>query len=118
MATTPALCVVDRDAGALDVLIEDLSRRFGHDFDVRGYDSPPAAMADLEAKASAGEPVALMLVAPADAGVLARAHDLHPHAKRVLLVDRNYSASSPAVQAMARGQADYHIVRPWADAEM
>ena len=49
---------------------------------------------------------------------LARAHELHPRAKRVLLVDRDYSSTSPAVQAMALGRADYHIVRPWADDEM
>ena len=43
----------------------------------------------------------------------ARAHDLHPLAKRVLLVERDYSARSPVVQAMTLGQADYHITKPW-----
>jgi thioredoxin reductase (NADPH) len=33
----------------------------------------------------------------------------------VLLVDRDYSSSSPAVRAVALGRADYHLVRPWAD---
>jgi thioredoxin reductase (NADPH) len=46
------------------------------------------------------------------------AHQLHPRAKRVLLVDRDYSATSPAVQAITLGHADYHIVRPWIDDEM
>ncbi len=49
---------------------------------------------------------------------LARAHELHPRAKRVLLVDRDYSSTSPAVQAMTLGRADYHIVRPWSDDEV
>ena len=31
---------------------------------------------------------------------LARAHDLHPSAKRVLLVERDYSVRSPVVQAI------------------
>jgi thioredoxin reductase (NADPH) len=44
---------------------------------------------------------------------LARAHELHPLAKRVLLVERDYSARSPIVQAMTLGQADYHISKPW-----
>src|SRR5215475_15129583 len=114
----PALLVVDHDAGALGVLIEDLSRRYEHDFRVRGHASSAAAIADLEDAASAGEPVALLLVAAADADLLSRAHQLHPHAKRVLLVDRDYSASSPAVAAMTLGHADYHIVQPWADTEM
>ena len=44
---------------------------------------------------------------------LARAHDMHPLAKRVLLVERDYSARSPVVQAMTLGQADYHLTKPW-----
>ena len=68
--------------------------------------------------AAANEPVALLLVDDAASEFLARAHELHPRAKRVLLVDRDYSSTSPAVQAMALGRADYHIVRPWADDEM
>ena len=62
--------------------------------------------------------MALLLVDDAAADVLVAAHELHPHAKRVLLVDRDYTSSSPAVQAMALGRADFHIVRPWADDEM
>jgi len=31
----------------------------------------------------------------------------------VLLVERDYSAQSPVVQAMTLGQADYHISMPW-----
>ena len=49
---------------------------------------------------------------------LTRAHQLHPRAKRVLLVNRDYSATSPAVPAVTLGDADYHIVRPWFDDEM
>ena len=44
---------------------------------------------------------------------LARAHEMHPLAKRVLLVERDYSARSPVVQAMTLGQADYHLTKPW-----
>jgi thioredoxin reductase (NADPH) len=38
---------------------------------------------------------------------------MHPLAKRVLLVERDYSARSPVVQAMTLGEADYHITKPW-----
>jgi thioredoxin reductase (NADPH) len=37
----------------------------------------------------------------------------HPLAKRVLLVERDYSARSPVVQAMMLGEADYHFTKPW-----
>ena len=38
---------------------------------------------------------------------------MHPLAKRVLLVERDYSVRSPVVQAMTLGQADYHLTKPW-----
>jgi thioredoxin reductase (NADPH) len=44
---------------------------------------------------------------------LARAHALHPAAKRILLVERDYTAANPTVPAMMLGQIDYHLVRPW-----
>ena len=113
------LFVVDRDPSSLEVLLSDLARRFGNDFTVRGETSPEAAHGALGEMATANEPVALLLVdddiAP---DFLERAHELHPRAKRVLLVDRDYTSTSPAVQAMALGHVDYHIVRPWADDEM
>ena len=111
----PVLLVVDHDPNSLAVVLSDLSRRFGSNFAVRGETSPEAALAALQAMADANETVALLLVDDAASGFLARAQELHPGAKRVLLVDRDYSSTSPAVQAMALGRADYHIVRPWAD---
>jgi thioredoxin reductase (NADPH) len=114
----PVLYVVDHDVVSLHVLLSDLSRRFGNGFTVRGETSSAAALAALQEMAATNVPVALLLVDDADADLLARAHELHPRAKRVLLVDRDYSSSSPAVQAMALGHADFHIVRPWSDDEM
>ena len=112
------LFVLDRDPRSLEVLVSDLSRRFGNDFSVRGETSPAAALDALREMAAADEQVALLLVDDAVADFLQSAHELYPRAKRVLLVDRDYSTTSPAVQAMALGHADFHIVRPWADDEM
>ena len=114
----PVLFVVDHDTRSLSELLADLTRRFGGDFTVKGDSSPEAALVALQEMASADEPVALVLVDDSSSDFLARAHELHPRAKRVLLVDRDYSSTSPAVQAMALGRADYHIVRPWSDDEM
>jgi thioredoxin reductase (NADPH) len=44
---------------------------------------------------------------------LASAHELHPMAKRVLLVERDYTVANPIVPAMTLGQIDYHLVKPW-----
>ncbi len=114
----PVLFVFDHDRNSLDAVVGDLARRFGSDFDVRGDSSEDAALVALDELASANEPVALLLVEAGASKLLTRAHELHPRAKRVLLVDRDYTSTSPAVQAVALGRADYHIVRPWADDEM
>ena len=116
-ADFPALFVVDHDPNSLGLLLFDLSRWFGNDFIVRGEASSEAALAVLREMDDANEPVALLLVDDAASDFLASAHELHPAAKRVLLVDRDYTTTSPVVQAMTLGRADFHIVRPWADHE-
>jgi thioredoxin reductase (NADPH) len=113
----PVLFVLDHHRRSLDVLLSALSRRFGNDLTVTGESSPQVALHRLREMAAAGEPVALLLVDDLSADFLDRAHQLHPSAKRVFLVDRDYRSASPAVQAMALGRIDYHIVRPWADDE-
>jgi thioredoxin reductase (NADPH) len=114
----PVLFVLDDDTGVVRALRDDLSRRFGEDFRVIGESSAAAGLATLRDIASTGEPVALLIVdhdMSEMPGVefLARAHELHPLAKRVLLVERDYSARSPVVEAMTLGQADYHLSKPW-----
>ena len=117
-AKAPVLFVLDRDRNSLDVLLSDLARRYGNDFTVTGETSPDAALSALREMTAANERVALLFADAAAADFMARAHELHPLAKRVLLVDRDYSSTSPAVQAIILGHADYHIVRPWPDAEV
>jgi thioredoxin reductase (NADPH) len=116
--TRPVLFVLDHDPGSLGVLLADLTRRFGNDFRVRGDISADAALRSLRAMERAKEALALLLVEDSAPEFLACAHELFPGAKRVLLVDRDYSSASPAVQAIALGRADFHIVRPWTDDEM
>jgi len=113
----PVLFVVDHDRTSLDALLSDLSRRFGNDFMVSGETSAAAALGALRELAAGNVPVAVVLLDEAASDFLACVHELHPSAKRVLLVNRDYSSTSPAVQAMTLGRADYHIVRPWADEE-
>jgi thioredoxin reductase (NADPH) len=112
------LFVIDDDARVMRALRDDLGRRFGEDFRVVGESSAAAGLARLRDLAGQHQPVAL-LIAGHDmsempgADFLARAHRMHPQAKRVLLVERDYSARSPVVQAMTLGQADYHLTKPW-----
>ena len=114
----PVIFVIDDDAKIAEALRDDLGRRFGRDFRLLAERSAAAGLVTLRELADTGAPVAL-LIADHDMaempgiGFLAQAHRLHPLAKRVLLVERDYSASSPVVQAMTLGQADYHITKPW-----
>jgi thioredoxin reductase (NADPH) len=100
-----------------DALRSALTRRFGNDLRVTGATSTPVALRALEEMAAAGQPVALLLVDDLAPEFLDSAHQLHPLAKRVFVVDRDYRFASPAVQAMTLGRVDYHVVRPWADDE-
>jgi len=114
----PVLFVIDDDAGTAHALRDDLARRFDEDFRVISETSVPTGLSVLRGLAELHEPVALLIVDDNLSGMpgvdfLARAHELHPLAKRVLLVERDYSARSPIVQAMTLGQADYHITKPW-----
>jgi thioredoxin reductase (NADPH) len=113
----PVLFVLDRDPRSLTALLSALARRFGNDFRVAGESSPQAALDALEEMAATSERVALLLVDDLASDFLDCAHQLHPSAKRVFLVDRDYRSASPAVQAMALGRVDYHVVRPWANDE-
>ncbi|MGB6456134.1 MAG: FAD-dependent oxidoreductase [Streptosporangiaceae bacterium] len=114
----PVMFIIDDDAGVVRALRGDLSRRFSQDFTVIGESSVTAGLAALRQMAVDQQAVALLIVDHDMAemtGVtfLAHAHQMHPQAKRVLLVERDYSVRSPVVQAMTLGEADYHLTKPW-----
>jgi thioredoxin reductase (NADPH) len=114
----PIILLVSSDDAVLQALHADLDRRFGNDTRVIGVDRPSAGLAQLAALAEGVEPVALLIAdqrMPEMTGVefLSRAHALHPMAKRILLVERDYTAANPIVPAMTLGQIDYHLVKPW-----
>jgi thioredoxin reductase (NADPH) len=118
MSLPPVLFVIDHDTGTARALRDDLARRFGEDFRVVAETKAAAGLSVLRGLAELHERVALLIVDYSLSGMpgvdfLARAHEMHPLAKRVLLVERDYSARSPIVQAMTLGQADYHITKPW-----
>jgi thioredoxin reductase (NADPH) len=115
---SPIIFLVSSDPSVLQTLRADLDRRFGNDTRIVGADGPSPGLAELAALADGVEPVALLIADQQMAemtGVefLTRAHALHPMAKRILLVERDYTAANPIVPAMTLGQIDYHLVKPW-----
>jgi thioredoxin reductase (NADPH) len=116
--TPPIIFLVSSEASVLRALETDLGRRFGNDTRIVGADGPTAGLARLAALADGADPVALVIAdqrMPEMTGIefLASAHALHPSAKRILLVERDYTTANPTVPAMMLGQIDYHLVKPW-----
>lgn len=115
---TPVILVVDGDPGSLDVLTDELRTRYGRDYAVLAESTGSDALERLGQLADAGREVALVLAdqwMPAMSGVdlLIAAHQLHPTARRGLLIrwgDR--STAGPILQASALGHIDYYLPKP------
>jgi thioredoxin reductase (NADPH) len=114
----PVIFLVSADASVVGALEDDLRRRFGTDSEIVSAVGVDEGLAQVRVLAGGPAPVALLIAdqrMPDLTGVefLARAHALHPHAKRVLLVERDYTTANPIIPAMTLGQIDYHLVNPW-----
>jgi thioredoxin reductase (NADPH) len=95
-----------------------LQRRFGADYQVVAAAAPTAALATLARLRGTGEQVALLLAEQwlqdvTGIELLCQAHQLHPAAKRVLLIPYGDVAAGVAgLQAMALGQLDDWLNTP------
>jgi thioredoxin reductase (NADPH) len=124
MPGKPVILAVDDDPLALDRIQDELGRRYARDYDVVGEVSAEAALQRIEALHDRGERVALVLAdqwlrEPHVTGetVLGRTRELHPDAKRVLLVDwgawGDRATAAAILRAMAAGVIDYYVIKPW-----
>jgi thioredoxin reductase (NADPH) len=115
----PILFLVDDRPEVLVALAADLGRRFGGDHRVLTEASPVAALATLLRLAEEAQEVAVVIAGQrmaelAGVPFLLRARELHPGAKRVLLVGRRaWTPANPAVPAMTLGQIDTYLFEPW-----
>jgi thioredoxin reductase (NADPH) len=115
----PILFLVDDRPEVLEALAADLSRRFGTDHRILAETSPAAGLETLLRLAEEAQEVALVVAGQrmaelAGVPFLLRAHELHPSAKRVLLVGRReWTPTNPAVRAMTLGQIDTYLFEPW-----
>lgn len=116
--TRPVILVIEEEP-LVDVLADDLELRFAGEFLVLHEGSAHSGLRALETLAEKDNPVALIIagesIGGTDGGVqiLASAKELHPSAKRVLLVGRDYAQTNPVVKAMTLGQIDFHLTKPW-----
>ena len=114
----PVLFVAGSRPEDLASVRRELLKRYAADYDVVCESPVDAALERLEGLRERGERVlALFAVEPLAETVgddfLDRAHDLHPHACRVLLVPKgNRSALRPVLRAASLGRIDRYGTRP------
>src|SRR6266511_2315731 len=121
--TRPVVLVVDDDGDVLAALQAALAKRYGADYQILAERSAAAALQTLERLRRQEATVAVIIAdqwMPHMTGLdlLARARQLHPSARRLLLVgvwDR--SANQPMSQAMTLGRLDGWMLKPWEPAE-
>lgn len=121
MSDLPLILAVDEDAGALERITGEL-QRYARDYRVVCGPSTEAALKQLEALRDKDAAVAIVLAARGTQelkgeDLLARVHDLHPHAKRALLIPWGGWADEETADAirtaMALGYIDYYALKPW-----
>jgi thioredoxin reductase (NADPH) len=115
---SPSLRLLHGDAGVRADLERDLRRRYGADYDVHAHASDGEMLAALRRDAAEGRRAAIVFSDESpdggSAALFAAVHELHPAARRVLLIGRGeWSKEHPAVTAMRTGQVDSYIFVPW-----
>ena len=114
----PTLLAVHDQLAALDLIRRELTDRYANHYEIICEQSPESALQQLALRPTPEVPV-LVLFAASDmtamTGVefLRRAHELHPHARRVLLIPwSNRSASKPILRLISQGLIDRYATTP------
>jgi thioredoxin reductase (NADPH) len=119
--SSAVILAVDADPDALRVVEDQLGQRYGPDYRIETAGTLAEAEQRLQELHEAGASLALVLVAESIAGltggaVLERARQLHPHAKRGLMVDPRALGDPPTAQAIldaiSLGRIDYYVPVP------
>ncbi len=117
----PVLVVVEEDAGGLAQVEGQLLQRYGRDYRIEAFASCADASRALAGHTEAEAEVALVLagasLVQATGGTfLDRVRQLHPQAKRALLVpfaDRGTTAAAESLSdLMALGRIDHYVLTP------
>jgi thioredoxin reductase (NADPH) len=117
----PVILAVDSDREALRRISGHLDR-YSRDYRITCSASTDEALAALERLREEGSSVALVLAARCESGIrgealLERLTDIHPHAKRGLLIEFGGWGDEETAEAIRRAMAgnhiDYYVLKPW-----
>jgi thioredoxin reductase (NADPH) len=116
----PLLIVVEEDPGVLADVEAQLAQRYGHEYEIGSFGNPDNAVRRLTELRDAGTDVALVLAGysprSSDGELLDHVRQLHPQARRALLVPANAwldESTAEAIRAsMALGRIDHYVLRP------
>jgi thioredoxin reductase (NADPH) len=116
----PVLLAVDSDRDILVAIERDLTRRFAADYRIVTVDTPEGAFAELNVDDQVAVVIAgQWLAGTTGVGFLNTCHQLHPAAKRLILISYgDIVAGRAAVRAMALGQLDHYLNKPWGNPEL
>src|SRR6266536_6454599 len=115
----PILLAVHDEPRDRDAIQRELTSRYAADYEIICEDSPVSALQRLDALGATPGGAVLVLFAASDmaamSGVeyLQRAHERHPHARRVLLIPwSNRSASKPILRMISQERFDRYATVP------
>jgi thioredoxin reductase (NADPH) len=116
VSALPLILAIDDDEERRQRVREELERRYSGDYEVRAMPKA-AAPPELRQAIERGQPVALVLAATACAELLTQTGELHPGAKRALVIDwgdwGEEETAGLVREAVALSWADYYVLRPW-----
>jgi thioredoxin reductase (NADPH) len=119
--TQPILLAVDENAADLAHIQRELGDRYGRHYEVACMGTADEALVQLEHSAAAGVEVALVLAGQWREGepgrrLLKAVHELHPHARRAVLItwtDFGDPGTGRAVfDGVADGRFDHYVIHP------
>jgi thioredoxin reductase (NADPH) len=122
-APKPHIFVIETQATKDAHLVRDLENRFGHDYEIRTSDGSEAGLRDLQTAATNDvklAAVAAPLRTPDGRGLalLTQARELHPGAKRFLIIDMGDVGALPDIRvALTLGHIDFYFGVPYANPE-
>ena len=114
----PILMAVHEQLSERDALQRELTSRYSSGYDIVCEASAVSALERLAELAATGADVLILFAASQMASMpgtefLERAHELHPHAQRVLLIPwSNRSASKPVLRMLSQARFDRYTTVP------